>query len=808
MAVEFEEAEKNLKELIDWVAQTAPDQDLNEATTRLRLIDRLFFECLGWDREDCTAEERLDGQYIDYSFNCPERLLVVEAKREGVYFELPVGTNKLKYNIDFFLRRAGDVGNAIRQAMGYCQSGGAPFGVVCNGHQLVAFIASRSDGRPPLEGRALVFDSLRHIEENFLVAWQCLSKPGVTSRGLHKELQDTAVAPVPEKLSQRIPGYPGFKRRNALQTDLQILSELFVEEIPSLGANGDDEEFLRECYSPSGALSQYATVSKGILRARYSALFQEVAAGPSMRPATTKKGLSPEVLAQSLSRRPILLIGDRGVGKTIFINYLYRVDGKDIFANTLVFYIDFGSKPAIVEDLQRFVRDELTRQFSDVHGIDIYERNFVNGVLHLDIERYNKGIYRDMRETAPEMFEMKRIEFLEQRLADKDSYLRTCLTHVSNGRKKQVVIFLDNVDQRPSEFQENVFLIGQAMAANWPVVVFISIRPETFYRSRLSGTLSAYHARAFTIAPPRVDEVVRKRLRYGGLSMALGSDQEVTVKAESLHDYLQVLDYSFTQNRWLIEFLDNMCGGNIRLALDFLSTFIGSGHVDTEKILKIYRDKGAYFVPVHEFVRAVIYGDHEHYSPVASEVVNLFDITTPDGREHFLSPILVTQLDRWSQDSTQDGFVDAAKVYSYMQALGFQPRQIDWALTRLLRRNLIEAPSKSREYSANETGSHYRITSVGAYYVRRLIRTFAYIDAMVVDTPITDPEVRDRITDAYALADRLARARVFSDYLDSQWDRLSEQQLSFEWPRVKHALARNISYISGKIPLSKNIERP
>jgi len=587
MAVDFEDAEKNLRDLIEWFSQRTGESELNEATTRLQLIDRLFFECLGWERDDCKAEDRLEGRYADYSFYCPERLLIVEAKREGVYFELPVGTPKLKYDIDYFERRASDVGAAIRQAMEYCQSRGAPFGAVCNGHQLVAFIASRSDGQSPLAGKALVFDSLQRLEEDFLIAWHCLSKPGVMNRGLSQELQDTILAPVPEKLSGKIPGYPGFKRRNDLQTDLQILSELFIEDIARLGVNGEEEEFLRECYCQSGALSQYAKVSKEILRARYSAMFQEAAAGPSMSPVTTKKGPSPEFFAEMLSGRPILLIGDRGVGKTMFIKYLHRVDASDIFTDTLVFYIDFGSKPVIVQDVQQFVADEVSRQFLDVHGVDIDERNFVKGVLHRDLERFEKGIYGDIRETAAEKFKMKRVEFLEGKLANRDEYLRACLNHVSRGRRKQIVIFLDNVDQRASEFQENVFLIGQAMATNWPVTVFISIRPETFYRSRVSGTLSAYHARAFTIAPPRVDEVVGKRLRYGILLLEKGMDVtaggQVFVKTESLTDYLKVLDYSFVQNKELIEFLDNMCGGNIRLALDFVRAFISSGHVDTEK---------------------------------------------------------------------------------------------------------------------------------------------------------------------------------------------------------------------------------
>ena len=187
-------------------------------------------------------------------------MFIVEAKKEGVYFELPVGSKNLKYEIDYFSRHATGVSNAIRQAMGYCQARGTPFGAVSNGHQVVAFIASRNDGRPPLNGQALVFETLQSLSENFLVAWNCLSKQGIETRRLSLELQDSIPAPVPERLSSRISGYPGFKRRNPLQTNLQILSELFVEDIATLGENGEEGDFLKECYFPAGALSQYASV--------------------------------------------------------------------------------------------------------------------------------------------------------------------------------------------------------------------------------------------------------------------------------------------------------------------------------------------------------------------------------------------------------------------------------------------------------------------------------------------------------------------------------------------------------------------
>ena len=627
------------------------------------------------------------------------------------------------------------------------------------------------------------------------------------SRHLSIDLQDISIAPVPDKLSRTIAGYPGFKRRNDLQTDLQILGELFLEDIANLGMNGNEQEFLKECYCESGALSQYATISKNLLRARYSSIFQDQAEGPSLTPVTTKKGLSPYFIAKSLSRRPILLIGDIGVGKTMFIKHLYQVREPEVFANALVFYIDFGHKPTLEKDLRTFIETEIVAQLLEKHNINIEERNFVHGVLHRAIEFFDKGIYCDIKETNPAEFRQKQVEFIAEKLRDRDSYLRNCLNHIERGHKKQLVIFLDNVDQRSYEFQDQAFLVAESIAENWPVTVFISIRPETFYRSKVSGTISAYHPRAFTIAPPRVDKVVNRRLVYGLKLLERGQfllSGDVHVKSERLGNYIKVLIHSFSNNLHLMQFLDNMVGGNIRLALSFVGVFIGSGHVDTGKILDIFKVQGSYLVPLHEFIRAVTYGDHEYYSPDASEIMNLFDISTPDGREYFLSPILLAQLDRWSQHSTSDGFVPVSDIYAYAQSVGFNPYQIDWAIKRLLRRNLIELPTKAREAERLVPTSHYRITTIGSYYVRKLIRQFTYVDAMVVDTPIVGKDLRDKIDDVVLITDRLARADLFCEYLDAQWQVLSDQELSFSWPSVRWSIAKDIEYIIGKISIRED----
>ena len=94
MPSDHEVAYENLQKLITWADEHDAAGTRNEATTRLHLIDRILFECLGWPREECVAEDAFDGTYTDYSLGKPGPKFVVEAKKEGIYFELPNGFDK------------------------------------------------------------------------------------------------------------------------------------------------------------------------------------------------------------------------------------------------------------------------------------------------------------------------------------------------------------------------------------------------------------------------------------------------------------------------------------------------------------------------------------------------------------------------------------------------------------------------------------------------------------------------------------------------------------------------------------------
>ncbi len=426
-----------------------------------------------------------------------------------------------------------------------------------------------------------------------------------------------------------------------------------------------EKTFLEECYAQSGALSQYSLISKSILQARYTALFDSEMPGPAITSASTKEGISAELLAESLSRRPILLIGDVGVGKTTFIRHLINIDAAQIFAEAIYIYVDLGSQASLSSDLKKFILGEIKRQLRHNYELDVEEDRFIRGVYNIELQRFRKGIYGRLRESDPHLFEQKEIEFLEQKISEESEFLKDALEHVVKGRRKQVVIFLDNSDQRSEETQQQVFLIAQEFAVHWTATIFVALRPETYYRSMKVGALSGYHPKAFTISPPRIDLVLEKRLNFA-LKITSGEipistlHPSISVRLDTLDTIIRVFLDSIKWTRTINEFIDNIAGGNVRLALDLVRGFFGSGHVNTQKIVDIYEESGSYFIPLHEFLRAVIFGDNLYYDPDRSPIANLFGASYMDEKEHFLLPLVIGLLTSSSSYSSDDGFVETA----------------------------------------------------------------------------------------------------------------------------------------------------
>ncbi|MDR1389782.1 MAG: hypothetical protein LBJ31_07370 [Treponema sp.] len=780
--MDFELAFENIKKFSDQIKLQECELFRNEATTRIQLIDKMLIDCLGWDRQYIETEQYFQDEYTDYELGIPQKRLVIEAKREGTYFELPAGFKKEKCALRTICNLSTEFNDAIAQVTKYCNTRGIPIAVVTNGHQYIFFICNRQDGIAPSDGQCLVFPSIDNILSNFNLFWDVLSCAGVNNNKIYDILKGKYIIPAPDKLSQKIVNYPGNKNRNPIAAELQILGGLFLEDIGRIPDS--EEEFIKDTYCTSGALSQYSLVSKEILMSRYTK-FLKGESSENIESITQKHGLNEnfkrDLLTAGITRRPIILIGDVGVGKTMFIKHFIYVEAKNELANEIVMYLDFGTKPAFFMELDKYVIDEIIQQLLNKYNIDIYEKNLVRGIYNLEIERFRRGIYSDYLESDAGKYKEKEIVFLEELIKDSEKHLLKSLNHIVKGRNKQIVIFFDNVDQRPFDFQEKVFLISQSLAETWPVISFISLRPDTFAKSKAKGVLAAYQPRVFTIDPPRVDKVIKKRLDYAlnklkSMGIISNAHSAIRFDLNKLEKYIEMLIQTLEKSTDVIEFIDNMSNGNLRKVIEFIGIFVGSAHVDSTKILDIIDREGSYHLPIHEFLRALIYKDNEYYNPDDSVFINVFDISNNNPKEHFIVLILISIIYKMGKKNLDEGYVEKSEIYRILQKLGYKENEIQNALSLCLEKSLIASPN----YDTPASSNYIRILPAGAYMLLKLSCMFTYIDSIIVDTPIINSEFRGNIHNALTIDDRLIRAEIFLNYLKQSWNGLCNDYLDWE----------------------------
>lgn len=783
-----------LSKLLDTFRADTPD--LNEADTRHRFIDLLLHDCLGWDRQHTHLERRFDGEYSDYELGIPPQVLV-EAKRVGKYFLIANEANtSIVRSIRSLSKSCPEFKSAFEQAQKYCADRGIQVGVVCNAKQIVVFLGVRSDGVPPAEGKCLLFNGWDQIESNFARLWQAISPDPEHRKLVLHDLATVVPSGVPTKLSAYLRGYPTFRYPSDSQQSLRTLSDLLIEDAPHTPAV--QRRFYEECYCDSGALAREAMVGKNILSARYAAMFDPTAQNPVLQDVHTSPdeesfGMSAEVVAEALGRRPIVIIGDVGVGKTSFIRNLIYVKAAEEIRNAFFIYIDLGRQGNLGQDLHSFFLDEIERQLLDEHDIDLYDDRFVRGVYHGDLQRFERGIHGRLKDTAPDKFLERQIEHLSSLINNRVSHLQRSIQHLSKGRKKQVVISIDNADQRTLDDQQQAFLAAQEFSANWLALVLISLRPQTYFISKSSGSISAYSQRILTISPPRVDLVLQKRLQFS-LDLAEGRLpldrlQGISIRLDSIALFLKALLNSLKYNKEISELLSNITGGNIREALEIIKGFVGSANVESDKIIEIMRSQGEYLIPLHEFTKQALLGEYSHYHARSSIAFNLFDVRYPDPNEHFLASLIVAYLLWDGRHRSTEGFVYADNIIVEMQNYGFIPDQVEHSLRKLTNKKLIETSERvtfdeGLQGLIGDMPYAFRVTTVGSYHLNRWTGSFAYLDAMVFDTPVFDDTVRTEILahlESFDIRDRYSRTMLFADYMDTCWSRFPKAPAYFDW---------------------------
>ena len=127
------------------------------------MLDRFLFEVLEWKQEAVFTEPPTTSGYIDYLMTIGERrgTMVIEAKRFGLLQPETKSDEVMHVALSGPVLKPLLLG--IRQAMTYAMENGVAVAALTDGNTWLFFKASRTDGKPPIGGKGVLFPNLKAV---------------------------------------------------------------------------------------------------------------------------------------------------------------------------------------------------------------------------------------------------------------------------------------------------------------------------------------------------------------------------------------------------------------------------------------------------------------------------------------------------------------------------------------------------------------------------------------------------------------------------------------------------------------------
>jgi hypothetical protein len=619
----------------------------NEADTRFKVIDDTLTSILGWDKNDFECEERVseDGDefFLDYSITTAQTSLLVEAKRaQSAFTKLPAVRRSA-------LRGAwmkGDVRKAIIQARDYGRKKGVGFCAVTNGDAWIIFPVNRRDLVSFEDTFAVIFpdakSALEADQEDFRAL---LSRASVIDGSLEQQLLGGDSNQIENRRLNRIydRSFSKITRTTMFANIEDEIVTAFSEEL--ISAN---PELLEKAYVETADRMKFDDrVKMAVLRRDH------VIRTRPMRPIG-RGGVEPaasKITSVAVKSQPVALLtlGLVGAGKTTFLKYVENVSGREFFDQKKTpkahwLYTDFRTysksvapRAYIYDAILEYINGNPTLGDYELTIKHAYKDEFSNltrgplAVLKSDqsalAQRISEVVLRDYEEKAP--------------------YCRRIMIHVA--RTQSTFLVIDNVDQiEDTRLQEAIFLDALAVAMESGLNLVLAMRDVTYVKNRSSAIFDAFTFDAIYIDPPHIQSVLSKRFAIAehllrGKSFEIVSDGGAKVTISDASRVVQMLSASVlgTEVGQLIEV---SATGDVRLALQMTKQFLQFGYSTSYRAYRSFQQTGRYNFPIHEAIRAIMFGNQSIYRDEFSPILNPFDAKTGRSESQVLRVLIMSAL--------------------------------------------------------------------------------------------------------------------------------------------------------------------
>ena len=779
----------------------------SEADTRVKFIDPLLKDVLRWNeflhiRREDNFKDNENLRCIDYLVSLQEPILVVEAKKNLKTFEIPTTTDKINYSLSGVIQNWKNAWSAICQVQNYCVHQGARYALVTNGRQYIAFkaISERTSWK---QGHALVLGSHKILRKNFTIFYECLSKETIAQDKLTDFAFPRDISTIRKKPRTLI-RVPNTGYRNKLYDVLDATFREILLDVPS-----KDPEFLRKCYCSSEDAMCYKGQLNVVLVDKLPIFRSPV---EEVRPGDRRDSFARTFHNNNIrsSTKPLFVImGGSGVGKTSFLHWYFD---KDIPRNSVIIFCDYRTIVCNTDELHdRTLKLVIDQVKNKTEGFTT-KFNQLYEIFRKRIDRELEGALKPFVKESDE--KEKAIGKLLEKYQDYSTQqLLSIVSYLKEKKDMQVIVILDNMDQKSPELQDKLYQIGHEFVYGSDLIVIVSLREATYRRMTNSPNFNAFASKEFHVKAQPIDLILEKRLNFLG-----GELTNRKIKIETPTGTLDVMDIdrfvALIRRSLLTEIADPrilecitaISNGNIREQLEMIYKFLISGQTKIDEYFWNYASNQETNIPFHEVLHSLLHEDHKFFDEgLGHRFINIFEPAPKPNSSHFMSLRLLKYLETvlgQTGELRQTDFVTIEDIFNEFGDYGWSKEEISFHMHRLADFGLLMPESGDIKDTIIEQPC--ALTKCGIYYLNTLYAEFAYFSAMACDTSIADMDrvneigqiLRDNISSPkIPLHARKNMAKKFISYLDSK------EQLEIKGAISKHPGLGSVRFVPRMIQI-------
>jgi hypothetical protein len=715
--------------------------NLNESDTRFKIIDTILVDILKWTRDIIDTEKYIDGNRADYVLKGKNNkpLLIVESKKNDIYFELPITINSKgshqKITVEKLLTDRA-IKEAIFQVKEYAEDLSCKYACISNGICWI-FFKVISPTKPWKKLQAFVVNNINFFVDDFTQANNLLSYHNIVNNsslesqiGISKRVHPEIFYP-----KNNITAYDTIVDNNKFAAPLKSLSAKFLGPIPQT-----DNEFMRKCYvAKKGVHDNLQKDVQGFLHDSLTPFFK--ALGTRDFSDDNTAGAFGEKITEIIKKDKLnnvmILFGGRGAGKSTFLKrFLFHSRPVEITAYSHVALVGLLYSSQTKEELTSEIWNGVLEQI-DTEKLRNAERSSILDLFDDDFVVYKRQILGGL---STESLDYNRlvIEFVQSKLKDIKSFCEKISLKWKN-KNKSLVIFIDNVDQLPPELQDVCFLTAGEISEKLSCLVIISMREERYFDASSRGVLDAYQSPSFHISSPVIPDVVVKRIDYilEKINSTPDIDTEFGIKNKSvlstLVSFLTICRKQLNiRTSPLSFFLRYATHGDVRQALEFFKGFLTSGYTNIAEMAPHRNWK----FQMHQVVKPMMIPDRFFYDERKSKISNLYQLRNDTDSSHFTGLRIMHFLHNRKADKMSNGFIDVKFLIQRFDENYDSKSDCVRHLELYLEKGMIEASNRLDKFS--EDVNQIKLTALGDYVYESLAFNFAYLDLICLDCGIFD----------------------------------------------------------------------